>query len=323
MDNLLQKALTATRESRQIEFKETFDVSSAGEWCEVIKDIVAIANAGGGVILFGVNNHGTATGFDIKAVVEIDPADMTNKIHKYSGVQFSDFEITEEQKGAHKVAALRIQSVSIPIVFTKPGTYDIGGGKQKTAFKEGSLYFRHGAKSEPGNSEDIRKVIERQLEAIRKDWIRGVRKVVTAPPGSQMVVMPREMKESDSHHATPIRIVDDPNAPAFRKIDPDVSHPFRTNEVLQKLNTKLASEIKLTPHDILCMRRLYSFDENSTFCYKPTFSAIQFSEAFIDWIMQKYEADPSFFEKVKQECHDKRFELGLASRESGRRRWSK
>jgi hypothetical protein len=33
------------------------------------------------------------------------------------------------------------------------------------------VYFRHRAKSEPGTSEDIRKVIERQLEFIRKSWI--------------------------------------------------------------------------------------------------------------------------------------------------------
>jgi predicted HTH transcriptional regulator len=157
MDKVLAKALTSSRESKTIEFKEAFDVSSAGDWCELIKDIVALANSGGGVILIGVDNRGSSNAFNVGPFLNIDPADITNKVHKYSGIQFSDFEITEEIKGAHKVGALRLQGVSIPTVFTKPGTYEIGGGKQRTAFKEGAVYFRHGAKSEPGNSEDIRR----------------------------------------------------------------------------------------------------------------------------------------------------------------------
>jgi len=48
MPDLIQKALTAKRESKSVEFKETFDPTSPGDWCEVVKDIVAIANSGGG-----------------------------------------------------------------------------------------------------------------------------------------------------------------------------------------------------------------------------------------------------------------------------------
>lgn len=42
------KALTAKRESKHIEFKEGFNPSEARDWCEIIKDIVAMANSGGG-----------------------------------------------------------------------------------------------------------------------------------------------------------------------------------------------------------------------------------------------------------------------------------
>lgn len=216
MENLVSKALSATRESKYIEFKEFFDVASSGDWCELIKDIVALANTGGGVILIGVDNHGQPTCFDVQHILKFDPADITNKIYKYTGWQFSEFEILEGIKGEHKVAILRVQGVPIPIVFIKPGTYDIGGGKQKSAFSAGTIYFRHGAKSEPGNTDDIRKVIERQLESIRKEWTRGVRKVVAAPRGSKVLVIPNKGETPLSDKATPIRIVSDPSAPAIR-----------------------------------------------------------------------------------------------------------
>jgi hypothetical protein len=216
MDGLLKKALAATRESKFIEFKEAFDVASSGDWCELIKDIIALANTGGGVILIGVDNHGEPNGFDIRQVLGCDSADITNKIHKYTGWQFSEFEISEEDKDSYTVVAFRIQGVPIPIVFTKPGTYDTGGAKQKNAFSAGTVYFRHGAKSEPGNTEDIRRAIERQLESIRKEWTRGVRKVVAAPSGSRVLVIPGKSTRSTKNTAAPIRIVDDPSAPAIR-----------------------------------------------------------------------------------------------------------
>jgi hypothetical protein len=216
MSDFIKKALNAKRESKGVEFKASLNVVSPSEWVEIIKDIVAIANSGGGVILIGVDNHGQPNGFDIKPLLAFDSADITNKIHKYTGVQFAEFEILEVEKSGNKVAALNIQGVSIPIVFTKPGTYDIGGGKQKTAFSIGTIYFRHGAKSDPGNTEDIRKAIERQLESIRKEWTRGVRKVVKAPTGSKVLVIPTKSKASAADKPTSLRVVNDPSAPAIR-----------------------------------------------------------------------------------------------------------
>jgi hypothetical protein len=314
MSEFVKKVLNAKRESKSIEFKESLNVDSQGEWLEVIKDMVAIANSGGGVILIGVDNHGIPTGIDAVPLLEFDSADITNKIHKYTGIQFSEFEVIEEEKAGSKVVMIRIQSVSVPIVFTKPGTYDSGGGKQKTAFGVGTIYFRHGAKSEPGNTDDIRKAIERQLEIIRKDWIRGVRKVVTAPQGSKIIVASgQEFRESDSPHATPIRIVDDASAPAYRKVHFDLSHPHRLKELIQRLNEKLDGKGVVGTYEILCLRRLYDLDGNTDFCHKPRFASMQYSDAFIDWIMKQVEKNPRFLEETRAECHSRRLELKLYS----------
>jgi predicted HTH transcriptional regulator len=78
MTDLITKALTAKRESKHVEFKQSFDPISPGEWCELIKDIAAIANSGGGIVVFGLDNLGVPTGGSLDAVAKLDPAEIAN-----------------------------------------------------------------------------------------------------------------------------------------------------------------------------------------------------------------------------------------------------
>ena len=203
-----EKALLATRESKRVEFKEGFDPALPGAWCEVLKDIVSIANSGGGVIIFGLSSRGVPTGNPVANILAIDPATVTDKIHSYTEVQFSDFEIREAKKARKALAVIVIGAARVPMVFTSPGTYPTEDGKQKTAFGKGTVYFRHGAKSEPATSDDLRAIIERRLKEVRREWIGGVRKVIQAPAGSRVALLPPDVRASVAPGATPIRIVE-------------------------------------------------------------------------------------------------------------------
>ena len=304
MDELIQRALKAKRESKYIDFKETLNLSQPHDWCEIIKDVVAMANAGGGVILIGVDNSGKPTGIDPTPILDVDPAVITDKMYKYTGIHFSDFDISEHLKRGHKVVAFRIHAVSIPIVFVKPGTYQVDDKKQKTAFSVGTVYFRHGAKSEPGTSDDIRKVIERQLDTIRKSWVKGIRKVVKAPPGTQVVTLPAgtEVIETTSPQETPIRITDDLNAPAYRKLDYDKTHPYRQKEVIEILNERLKGQTVINQYDMLCVKRLYDIAPDERFCHLPKFYSPQYSPAFVDWVEGKFMKDKKFFVKLRRKA---------------------
>jgi hypothetical protein len=124
-----------------------------------------------------------------------------------------EFEFRALEKEGSPLVALLIQPVAIPLVFQKPGTYDVGGGKQRTAFGVGTIYFRHVAKSEPGTSEDLRRVIARQLECLRRDWVKGVRRVVQAPPGSQIVAVHLPGRKGTAVSLPPrVHAVNDPSA---------------------------------------------------------------------------------------------------------------
>jgi hypothetical protein len=211
MQNLTERALNAKRESKQIEFKSSFDPFSDAEWCEVMKDVIAIANSGGGIIVFGLNSDGSLAGTHVEDISRIDPADLTNKITKYTGEVDPQVEIREIEKQGRLLPAFIIGPAPTPLVFSRPGTYNVYGDKQKTAFRQGTVYFRHGAKSECGTTGDVRSTFERQLERIRKSWIKNVRRVVEAPLGSQVLVQSAR-PDFDSLQSKAVHVVKDPNA---------------------------------------------------------------------------------------------------------------
>ena len=181
-ETLIERAKRAARESKFLDFKREFDPASPGACCELVKDIVAFANSGGGIIVFGVADDGSPSRFNPAALLKFDAANFTTQIAKYTGHQFADVEVVEIDRTGHRCAALIVGSSNIPLVFTRPGTYEItpAGGKQqqKTAFSVGTVYFRHNSKSEPRNRDDLIAWRDAEIERHRKAWLGGIRKVV-------------------------------------------------------------------------------------------------------------------------------------------------
>lgn len=305
MLNLVKRGLSAKRESKYIDFKSSLDFDESHSWCEIIKDIIAMANSGGGLILIGLENNGTPSGFDIAPILDLDMAVIADKIHKYTGVHFDDFEITKENKDGNSIVALLVKPAPIPIVFTSPGTYQVSDKKHKTAFSKGTVYFRHGAKSEPGTTEDIRKAVERQLDSIRKSWVSGVRKVVKTPPDHQIVALApgNEVVETKSSKAMAIRLTDDPSAPAYRKMNTDDTYPYRQKELILDVNKKLKGKAQINSYDILIIKRIYPITNKQEFMYKSKFGSTQYSDTFVSWIVNKFDEDPEFFVNTRAEAY--------------------
>jgi predicted HTH transcriptional regulator len=183
------RAESAAKEPKYLDLKSAFDPDSTVEWAEVINDIVAFANTGGGVIVFGVNDDGSTANFDTSRIDTLDAADITNKREAHTGFQFADFEVVKIEHHGNQRAALLIGSTDVPIVFTRPGADVNVKGKQRPAFAKGTVYFRHGAKSEPATRDDLSAWIARTIEEARSNWVKGIRKVVESPPGHAITVV--------------------------------------------------------------------------------------------------------------------------------------
>jgi hypothetical protein len=295
--------LVLTSETADLDFKAEFNPNNKGEFLEVIKDVLAMANSGGGIILFGVSNDGTPNGSEMKGVAALDPAKVTDLIYKYTDCQFQDFGIRRLDKNGCEIWAIVVNSVSTPIVFSQTGNYADSSGKQKNAFLGGTVYFRHGAKSEPGNSEDLRMSIERRLESIRHEWLDGIAKVVEAPSGSVVHILP---PGSVAGSSAPVRLTTDPSAPSLPVGAIDQGWPHRQKEVVAAVNEALAGKKIVNGTHILYVRSAFDIKTNGQYCYTQNHSSPQYSQAFVDWIVKQFNEDADFFNKAKVVADQKR-----------------
>ncbi len=208
--------LTIRRESRPFDFKESFDPSNNGEWCELIKDLIAMANTDGGYIVIGAKNDGSSSQADLQGVASVDQAVLVDKIGKYTDTQPEDVNLRRYAQGRKERVIFHTARVSVPIVFCRPGTYAVPLNRQKTAFSAGTIYFRHGSKSEPARQADIHRAFDSMLTARRREMLAGISKVVRAPSDHQVLVMPTSMRLTADPNAPGVRVTDDPAAPAVR-----------------------------------------------------------------------------------------------------------
>lgn len=306
MPEAINRALKAKRESKHVEFKRSLDSSSTGEWCELIKDVVAMSNSGGGIIIVGLENNGSPSGVSVDEVISMDHAVIVDKVRKYTGTQFDGIELYEVQKGGNRIVVFEISPSKVPIVFSHVGTYETEAKKQKNAFSVGQVYFRHGAKSEPGTNEDIRHAFDKYVDAIRHEWLDGVKKVVKAPPGSAVAVFSGEVVESSEKSATPIRLVDDPDAPGYRLIDQDKTYPYRQTELVKVVNAMLPQGVDINSRDLLSVRRAHGIDGDLRYFHKPKFGSPQYSDEFAKWLVERHKENKDFF----QEARDKMTTVG-------------
>jgi Schlafen, AlbA_2 len=281
-----------------LDFKSGFNPSITGDWCELIKDVVAMANSGGGCVIVGLSDEGKLSGESVAAFIGLDSADIGNKIHKYTGHHFSEFSIERREVDAGEVAVMTIGGVRLPIIFSVPGEYESPPGKKKSAFSKGTVYFRHGAKSEPGTTEDLRTALERELERVRSFWLDGIAKVVQAPPEAEVkIVTPAVSLGKEVGQA--IRLTTKAEGPEFRVVDNDQLYPHRAKELKQRLSEVLGPSVA-TPYDIQLVRKQFGIDENPNFSYRGKFGTRQYSEAFVDWLAEHYQKDQQFFHKVRE-----------------------
>jgi hypothetical protein len=275
-DARISKCLAAKRESRSIEFKAEFLPTDARQSLEVLKDIVAIANSGGGVLAIGINNSGAASGANVQAVLIHDHAKYCDLIHKYTLQDFCDFEVVEANKDGHVIAIFLINAPDYPLVFVKPGTYPIENNKQSTAFGQGTLFFRHGAKSETGTTDDLRRFVQLRIREMEEQLLKGMRRVSEAPRGSQLHVIPSGPAAGQGRGDTlGVRLTTDKNAPGVVPIDRGVLCPYRKKELMAQLKKRLPPEFVVSPYDIQAINKVYNVLQKEQFCWQPDYSSPQ------------------------------------------------
>jgi hypothetical protein len=257
MVDLLRRATEARRSSKYVALHE----DDGDEWDDVARDAHALANTGGGVIVFGR---------------VLDDASSLRRL----GV---DATVHEIERNGRTVTAVVVGRPDAPLTF----------GPERL------VLARRGARSVPATNADLRAFVERRLREVRRHLMSGVRTALTAPPSAEIVAIERSHDELGE--LTRIRITTDDAAPLFGRIDPDLTHPYRQKELIAHLNAKLGGAIALNQHDLLSVRRAHGIDDEShpEFAHRPKFGNLQYSEDFVDWILAQYARDRQFFARAR------------------------
>jgi hypothetical protein len=297
---LLTLASAAADETAKVDFKSSFDTALRSEWCELIKDLVAMANSGGGCIVFGANDDGSRSAWDPAPILDLDPAQISDQLRRYVEGLDDLVSVHIIRRGEHDLPAMVVQPVAVPRVFTNPGNYDRGGNRQTHAFPKGGLYFRHGAKSDPADQTDLTTSMERAIDCVREKWLGNIRQVMEAPPGATVQLVTTDVRASADGSAMPIRVVTDPDAPAYRVVSPDNTHPYRQKELVVEVNKRL-NGTKINGFDVQCIRRsLGSQHARPEFFHESKFGSKQYSAAFADFIVSGCESDSEFLSKARE-----------------------
>ena len=303
-DPRITKCLNAKRESKAVEFKEQFLPTDPRQALEVLKDIVAIANSGGGVLAIGINNTGESSGFDVKPVLDYDHAKYCDIVKKYTMQNFADFEVVEAKKSGQSVALFLINPPDSPLVFEKPGTYAVDVKHQQTVFAQGTIYFRHGAKSESGTTDDVRKFIEKRVREMHDQLVKGLRKVSEAPRGSQLLVVPRGARAIGPAGAVAVRLTTNPDAQGILVTDRHEIFPYRQKDVIAKLKEVLPAGSVPNTYDLQAINKVYKIADQENLSWQPPFLSRLYSDAFVEWIIDKLSNQKHFLQDTRGRLHE-------------------
>ena len=284
---LLKRAAEAKRSSKRVELNEGFDAGAPGDWLELVTEVAAMANSGGGVVV-------------VRSGIPLEEELLHEQLARYAEPDFEAFELYDMVHRGQPVTAIVVEGAAgTPLMFTRAGRYRDADGREHVAFARGGLYFRHGAKSEPASGEDVRDFIKRQLDATRQQWLANIRQVMHAPDRAEVAIIETAERDEEGR-PTLIRLTTDPHAPLYGQVDPDQSHPYRQKEVISEVNARLDGRT-VNAFDVLSVRRIYSISEETRpeFVHVPKFGSPQYSDAFVDWLVEQDERDPQFFEKAK------------------------
>lgn len=82
--------------------------------------------------------------------------------------------------------------------------------------------------------------------------------------------------------------------------DPSTSHPFRQKEVIEKIN-KAISELQINQYDIQCVNKVHHIRRRSEYFYRGKIkgSPGQYSQPFVDWLIERYRQNKQFFTEAK------------------------
>lgn len=188
-----------SREMRNQDLKLMFDPADEKAKVDLVKNLIAMANAGGGQIVYGRNETNTP-GVDQSACTTLDSARIADLIERYtSPAPFQVSHNIEDLGSGRFVVILTIDAATYPIVMSRTGDWKgMNSGKDKSLFLVGDIWTRHSTKTERVNYEDLRQWFERVRQEERERLLSRITSLVNLPEGAEIQVVSSQQQPIDS-----------------------------------------------------------------------------------------------------------------------------
>ena len=242
-----------TPEGTGQDYKSAFDSEDPSAKLKLVKDLVAMANSGGGIISVGRGETETP-GIDPALKDDLDSARMADYADKFIAPASLDLSHgIENLDNGNVVVNLQVEESDYPLVMSRQGTWSgFDSRKDKPLFYKGEIWVRHSSKTEKVFFEDIRRWIDTAVQSERVKITERLTTYVNLPEGTSLQVVSPSGMRIDSPQA----LIE--SAIERRKLDPshlldgeDLLWIFRQRDALrledEHLRILLASSLRRSP----------------------------------------------------------------------------
>jgi len=309
-----------SRESAKLDFKQSFNWANAAEYT---RTMVSFANNQGGYLIFGVKDKPRELlGLSGDSFEEL----TSEKISEYLRSCFSstlDYEFETIELDGKKIGWIYTRSaLAKPIICIK------NSGKE---LKDGMIYYRNGARSEPIGSAELQQILAEQRQKETDRWMKlfenaskiGVENAamlnldngVVSAPGGAIVIDEAILKDikfikegefNEKKGAPTLRIVGSVQAGTGRVIekivDPDIKYPLIAKEVGLQLGFQPAGSAG--PNALALIKHYGLQTDEYMHIFNIGAGYKKYSQAVVDQLKQK--ADDGEFEIDKDSDSMKR-----------------
>lgn len=146
-----------TGEHNAIDFKASWLKAD-----KLAKEILAIANSGGGILVFGIQENDDGS-FSCTGLTQLeDKADIGKKLGKYISTDLK-YEVYDLSYSDSEYKELEGKQFQLLVIDDIPACVPFIASKSGTDIKEGTIYTRRGTSCEEVNETEIRQIIQRRL----------------------------------------------------------------------------------------------------------------------------------------------------------------
>jgi hypothetical protein len=156
-------------------------------WPAILKDVVAMHNSGGGMLVLGIADNGSRVGLDLSLMTPLDPTNVGNKGRRYHINGLFRTAYTEVVYYGKRYGFLFVHAGGGLLTFDKDVQVDRPGQSPEIVARPGVLYVRRDSSSRPACQNDLDEIMHRLLGRGIRAFLARVEKVASLPASTQLI----------------------------------------------------------------------------------------------------------------------------------------